>query len=90
MKLSIRQFLAGDVGQERLSLVPRILEAGELVTDGVAMKPVTITDVEIIACHVQSGGPGQGTRLPTASEPRIERGDPRNWHQTWPVCINIR
>jgi hypothetical protein len=70
VKLSVRQFLAGDVGQERLSLVTRILKAGELVTDSVAVEAVVITDIEVIACHGQSGGPGWGTRLPTVSEPK--------------------
>ena len=75
VKLTIWQFFTGDVGQEGLSLVPRILEAGELVTSVVTMKSLAVTDVEIVACHAQSRDSGQGTRLPIASKPKVEQDD---------------
>ncbi len=52
MLITVRHFLARDVRQKRLGLVPSSIEASELITEFVAMEALTITHVEIVARHV--------------------------------------
>ena len=69
VQLTVRQFLAGDIGKQALGLLPRFFEAVELVAHLVAMETTPISDVEIIPSHVPSDRPGKGTRLPQAPVP---------------------
>ena len=52
MLITVRHFLARDVRQKRLGLVPSSIEASELITEFVAMEALTVTHVEIVARHV--------------------------------------